>query len=53
VNRRGRIVPSPSEGEGEGEGESGLPVIDGEPLVGIVTETDLLNYFIRTLEAQP
>jgi len=31
----------------------GLPVSDGEKLVGIVTETDLLNYFIRTLETQP
>jgi len=31
----------------------GLPVMEGERLVGIVTETDLLNYFIRTLETQP
>lgn len=30
----------------------GLPVIDGEFLVGIVTETDLLNYLIRMLEAR-
>ncbi len=28
----------------------GLPVVDGEYLVGIVTETDLLNYLIRLLE---
>jgi acetoin utilization protein AcuB len=28
----------------------GLLVVDGERLVGIVTETDLLNYLIRTLE---
>ncbi|MBI5035107.1 MAG: CBS domain-containing protein [Chloroflexi bacterium] len=30
----------------------GLPVLDEEHLVGIVTETDLLNYLIRTLESQ-
>ena len=29
----------------------GLPVVEGERLVGIVTETDLLNYLIQTLEA--
>ncbi len=28
----------------------GLPVLDDGRLVGIVTETDLLNYLIRTLE---
>ena len=28
----------------------GLPVMEGEKLVGIVTETDLLNYLIRMLE---
>jgi acetoin utilization protein AcuB len=28
----------------------GLPVVDGARLVGIVTETDLLNFLIRTLE---
>jgi acetoin utilization protein AcuB len=31
----------------------GLPVVDGEYLVGIVTETDLMNFLIRTLESQP
>lgn len=31
----------------------GLPVVDGDKLVGIVTETDLLNYLIRLLETQP
>lgn len=30
----------------------GLPVVDGEDLVGIITETDLLNYLIRLLEIQ-
>ncbi len=30
----------------------GLPVVDKEMLVGIVTETDLLNYLIRLLEGQ-
>jgi acetoin utilization protein AcuB len=30
----------------------GLPVVDGEFLVGIVTETDLLNYLIRLLETK-
>jgi acetoin utilization protein AcuB len=30
----------------------GLPVIENDYLVGIITETDLLNYFIRMLEAQ-
>ncbi|MDE3090503.1 MAG: CBS domain-containing protein [Chloroflexota bacterium] len=30
----------------------GLPVVEGEYLVGIVTETDLLNYLIRVLEGQ-
>ncbi len=30
----------------------GLPVVEGEYLVGIVTETDLLNYLIRLLETQ-
>jgi acetoin utilization protein AcuB len=30
----------------------GLPVVDGDYLVGIVTETDLLNYLIRLLETQ-
>lgn len=30
----------------------GLPVLDGENLVGIVTETDLLNFLIRLLETQ-
>ena len=30
----------------------GLPVLDEEHLVGIVTETDLLNFLIRTLESQ-
>ena len=29
----------------------GLPVMEGDELVGIVTETDLLNYLIRVLEA--
>lgn len=29
----------------------GLPVVEGERLVGIVTETDLLNYLIRILES--
>lgn len=28
----------------------GLPVVQGDKLVGIVTETDLLNYLIRILE---
>ncbi|MBI5305806.1 MAG: CBS domain-containing protein [Chloroflexi bacterium] len=28
----------------------GLPVVQGERLVGIVTETDLLNFLIRVLE---
>ena len=28
----------------------GLPVVDGARLVGIVTETDLLNYLIQALE---
>ena len=28
----------------------GLPVVDGEKLVGILTETDLLNYLIWMLE---
>ncbi len=28
----------------------GLPVVDGARLVGIVTETDLLNFLIQTLE---
>ena len=28
----------------------GLPVVDGDKLVGIVTETDLLNYLIWMLE---
>ena len=28
----------------------GLPVVEGDRLVGIVTETDLLNYLIKTLE---
>ncbi len=28
----------------------GLPVVEKEKLVGIVTETDLLNYLIRVLE---
>ena len=28
----------------------GLPVVEGGKLVGIVTETDLLNYLIRVLE---
>lgn len=28
----------------------GLPVVEGDYLVGIVTETDLLNYLIRLLE---
>ena len=28
----------------------GLPVLDGDKLVGIVTETDLLNYMIGMLE---
>ena len=33
----------------------GLPVIDSDAdrLVGIVTETDLLNFLISTLESQP
>lgn len=30
----------------------GLPVVADGRLVGIVTETDLLNYLIRTLETQ-
>lgn len=30
----------------------GLPVVANGRLVGIVTETDLLNYLIRTLETQ-
>jgi len=30
----------------------GLPVLDAEHLVGIVTETDLLNFLIHTLESQ-
>ena len=30
----------------------GLPVVRGRELVGIVTETDLLNYLIRLLEGQ-
>ena len=29
----------------------GLPVVDGEYLAGIVTETDLMNYLIRLLES--
>ncbi len=29
----------------------GLPVVDGGKLVGIVTETDLLNYLIKILES--
>ncbi len=28
----------------------GLPVVEADRLVGIVTETDLLNYLIQTLE---
>ncbi len=28
----------------------GLPVVQGDKLVGMVTETDLLNYLIRILE---
>lgn len=28
----------------------GLPVVQGDKLVGIVTETDLLNYLIRVLK---
>jgi acetoin utilization protein AcuB len=28
----------------------GLPVMEGDKLVGIVTETDLMNYLIRVLE---
>jgi acetoin utilization protein AcuB len=30
----------------------GLPVVEGERLVGIVTETDLLNYLIGLLEGK-
>ena len=30
----------------------GLPVVENERVVGIVTETDLLNYLIRSLENQ-
>ena len=30
----------------------GLPVLDEEHLVGIITETDLLNFLIHTLESQ-
>jgi len=30
----------------------GLPVMEGDRLVGIVTETDMLNYLITCLEAQ-
>ncbi len=30
----------------------GLPVVEDERLVGIVTETDLLNYLIKALEQQ-
>lgn len=30
----------------------GLPVVEGEALVGIVTETDLLNYLVRILDAK-
>ncbi len=29
----------------------GLPVVEGDHLVGIITETDLLNYLIRLLES--
>jgi acetoin utilization protein AcuB len=29
----------------------GLPVMQGDELVGIVTETDVLNYFIELLES--
>ncbi len=28
----------------------GLPVVEGDQLVGIVTETDLLNYLLKLLE---
>ncbi len=31
----------------------GLPVLSGETLVGIITETDALNYLIHLLETQP
>ncbi len=31
----------------------GLPVVSGGQLVGIVTETDLLNFLIELLERQP
>jgi acetoin utilization protein AcuB len=31
----------------------GLPVVDGDQLVGIVTETDLLDFLIELLERQP
>jgi acetoin utilization protein AcuB len=30
----------------------GLPVVDGDHLVGIVTETDLMNHLIHLLETQ-
>lgn len=30
----------------------GLPVVDGDSLVGMVTETDLFNYLIRVLETK-
>jgi acetoin utilization protein AcuB len=30
----------------------GLPVVEGDKLVGIVTETDLLNYLIRMLDGK-
>src|SRR5450830_1114774 len=30
----------------------GLPVVEGDKLVGIVTETDLLNYLIRILDGK-
>lgn len=31
----------------------GLPVVSGEQLVGIITETDLLDFLIELLERQP
>ncbi len=30
----------------------GLPVVEGDRLVGIITETDLLNFLIKKLEEQ-
>jgi CBS domain-containing protein len=34
----------------QNKSSAGIPVVKNEKLVGIVTETDLLNYLIRVLE---